>query len=161
MSNEPEGTKKECTSCGTPIIYVKILHTWQGKTEERMQWQNQANKKPHFSGQPGNWTCHPPAELVAESLDDHTEADTAEELEVQAPKTIVPSGPFEEAELIVRHSRDRAYKMVMAEVDDYSKLTQQEKDSLGQKEGMLTRAIVDTTIELMKIHGIKTEYKND
>ena len=77
------------------------------------------------------------------------------------PGTIKVNGPFDEAELIVKWARDRAYKMVMIEVDDYSKLTQPEKNSLGQKEGMLTRALVDTTIELMKIHGIKSNYGAD
>lgn len=159
MSNEPEGTKKNCTSCDTPIVYVKILHSWQGKTEERMQWQNQADGKPHFSGQPGNWTCHPPAELVAESLDEHTEADVKEELEVQAPtNTVKVNGPFEEAEIIARWAGEKAYKIVMADVEDYSKLTMQEKSGLGQKEGMYTRLLADIAVELMKHHGIKTNY---
>jgi hypothetical protein len=49
----------------------------------------------------------------------------------------------------------------MSEVSDYSKLTDKDKSSLGQKQGMLTRCLVDTTIELMKIHGIKTNYGAD
>ena len=135
------------------------MHTWQGKTEERMQWQNQVDGKPHFSGQPGNWTCHKPGteNTVQEKF---AESDAAEEIEVQAPSVKV-TNPFDEAELIVRWAREKAYKMVMVEVADFSKLTHQEKNSLGQAEGMLTRALVDTTINLMKIHNIKTDYNKE
>ncbi len=77
------------------------------------------------------------------------------------PGSIKVNGPFDEAELITRWASDRAYKITMAEVTDYSKLTQQDKSALGQKQGMLTRCLVDTTIELMKIHGIKTNYGAD
>ena len=46
----------------------------------------------------------------------------------------------------------------MADVFDFSKLTQQEKSGLGQKEGMYTRLLADTVLELMKLHNIKTDY---
>ncbi len=82
--------------------------------------------------------------------------------EVKPKESVNPNikvnGPFDEAELITRWASERAYKITMAEVYDFSKLTPQEKSALGQKTGMLTRCLVDTTIELMKIHGIKTEY---
>jgi hypothetical protein len=49
----------------------------------------------------------------------------------------------------------------MNNMDWFSKLTQQEKNSLGQKEGMLTRCLVDTTLKLMELHDIKTNYGAD
>ena len=77
------------------------------------------------------------------------------------PGSIKVNGPFEEAEIITRWAAERAYKMAMAEVTDINKLSPQDKSALGQKQGMLTRCLVDTTIELMKIHGIKTNYGAD
>lgn len=74
------------------------------------------------------------------------------------PGTINVNGPFDEAELITRWASERAYKIAMAEVSDFSKLSPQEKSGLGQKTGMLTRCLVDTTIELMKMHGVKSKY---
>lgn len=71
------------------------------------------------------------------------------------------AGPFDEAELITRWAVERAYKIAMADVPDYSKLTDKDKSALGQKQGMLTRCLVDTTLELMKMHGIKTNYGAD
>lgn len=90
--------------------------------------------------------------------------ETSTQAVMEAPKTeaksdaIKVNGPFDEAELIIRWARERAYKITMSEVTDINKLSVQEKSGLGQAQGMLTRALVDTTIELMKIHGIKTNY---
>lgn len=67
--------------------------------------------------------------------------------------------PFSEAEVIVRWAAGRAYKITYENVSDINKLTVQDKSALGQKEGMLTRLLTDTTIELMKHNGIKSEYK--
>lgn len=164
-----EGDTKACGNCGTQIIHVKITKSFQGKTEEKLQWQNVDDKKPHFrwvgekDGQ-AQFDCMKPTQ---QSTTQHA-ADVEEEICLQAPPskdekvevdtTIEVKDPFQEAELIVRWARDKAYKMVMAEVSSYDTLTQQEKNSLGQKEGMLTRAIIDTTLELRKLNGIKSQY---
>ena len=154
-----EGDRKPCGNCKTEIIHVKITKSFKNKTETKLQWQNVDDKKPHFKYiSDKNYECiKPTQESTAQA-----HADEKEEIEVQAPtnpNTIIPNGPFEEAELIIRWARERAYKITMAEVIDINKLSVQEKSGLGQAQGMLTRALVDTTIELMKIHGIKTEYK--
>ena len=164
-----EGDKKPCGNCQTAIIHVKIIKSFQGKTEEKLQWQNVDDAKPHFKwigekdGQ-AQFDCMKPTQ---ESIKQHA-ADVVNELETQTPPqkdlhvevdtTIEVKDPFQEAELIVRWARNKAYKMVMAEVPSYDTLTQQEKNSLGQKEGMLTRAIIDTTMELRKLNGIKSQY---
>ena len=152
-----EGTEKVCGNCKSDLICVKIVKEWQGKKDEKLQWQTKSNRKAHFKfAGAGKFNC--------------INIDTGKEQPAEAPKPAAPevkeenktikvTGPFDEAELIVRWARERAYKITMAEVTDINKLTQQEKSGLGQSQGMLTRALVDTTIELMKLHGIKTEYK--
>ncbi len=151
MSGEIEGTIKNCGSCKTPIIYVKIVKEWNGKKEEKLQWQNVEDQKPHFSFiSEKNYKCHPP-----EPKPEPKKAPPGPQ-----QSKIVVTNPFDEAELIARWAGERAYKIVMAEVPDFSKLTTQEKSGLGQKEGMYTRLLTDTVIELMKIHGMKTNYEN-
>lgn len=153
-----EGNEKTCGNCKTALICVKIVNEWQGKKEEKLQWQSKQSHKAHFKyAGPGKYNC----------INIDTDATPENEIMMEAPKeskpeitpgTVKVSGPFDEAELITRWARERAYKMVMVEVSDYSKLTQQEKNSLGQKEGMLTRCLVDVTLKLMEMHGIKTKY---
>lgn len=157
MSNDKvEGNEKVCGNCKSDLICVKIVKEWQGKKDEKLQWQTKSNRKAHFkfAGE-GKYNC----------INIDTEA--APQIETPKPEakpeitpgTIKVSGPFDEAELIARWAGERAYKIVMKDVHDFSKLTPQEKSGLGQKEGMYTRLLADTCIELMKIHGIKTEYK--
>ena len=164
-----EGETKNCGACKTPLIHVKIVSNWNGKTEEKLQWQNVADSKAHFKwageGTDGKAkynctmpqvTTQTPEQVVQKSMEQpKPEPKESVNLHVKV------AGPFDEAELITRWASDRAYKMVMSEVYDYSKLTPQEKSALGQKTGMLTRCLVDTTIELMKIHGIKSNYGSD
>lgn len=164
-----EGETKNCGACKTPLIHVKITSTWNNKTEEKLQWQNQSNNKAHFKwageDQDGKakyncmippTTTQSPEQVVKESME-QPKPEPKESVNLHIKLT----GPFDEAELITRWASDRAYKMVMSEVYDFSKLTPQEKSALGQKTGMLTRCLVDTTIELMKIHGIKSNYGAD
>ncbi len=160
-----EGETKNCGACKTPLIHVKIVSTWNNKTEEKLQWQNVENNKAHFKwageDQDGKakYNCMLPQPTT------NTAQETIQEtVETPKPKKepvnlhIKVAGPFDEAELITRWASDRAYKITMAEVYDYSKLTPQEKSALGQKTGMLTRCLVDTTLKLMEIHGIKSDY---
>lgn len=154
-----EGETKKCGQCGIEIEHVEVIDTFENRNTKKLQWQTRSTHKPHFKfAGPGKWKCITPEEIVQESMDEHKKQDAKEELQVQCPNEIEVNDPFREAEIIVAWARDKAYKMVMAEVDDYSKLTQQEKNSLGQKEGMLTRAILDTTLELRKLNGIKSHY---
>ena len=154
-----EGAEKVCGNCKSDLICVKIVKEWQGKTSEKLQWQTKSNRKAHFkfAGE-GKFNCinidtgkEQPAEAPVETPKPAVKPEIT-------PGTIKVSGPFDEAELIARWAGERAYKIVMADVSDYSKLTQQEKSGLGQKEGMYTRLLADTVLELMKQHGIKTEY---
>lgn len=162
-----EGDRKPCGSCGTEIVHVKIIKEFKGQVEAKLQWQNIDDARPHFKwiGEKdgkAQFDCMKPTQ---ESVKQH-QADVQEELEVQTkpteptsdPNIIIPKSPFEESELIVRWARGIAYKMSMEGVHSFDTLSVQEKNSLGQKEGMLTRALVDTTIELMKIHGVKADY---
>lgn len=164
-----EGQTKNCGACKTPLIHVKVTKTWNNKTEEKLQWQNVSDKKPHFmyggeglDGKP-KYNCKMPQTTTQSS--DNTVQESIKQPKPEQKKTantnIKVNGPFDEAELITRWAGERAYKIVMSEVSDYSRLTPQEKTALGQKTGMLTRCLVDTTIELMKIHGIKTNYGAD
>ncbi len=153
MSGEQEGHKKNCWKCKTPIIYVKVESEWNGQKSTKLQWQNQADGNFHYSYiNEKEYHCHPPVEQPDPKPEPPKEAKPEEK------NTIKVTGPFDEAELIARWASERAYKIVMADVSDFSKLTQQEKSGLGQKEGMLTRLLADTVIELMKQHDIKTEY---
>lgn len=153
-----EGETKNCGACQTPLVHVKVVSTWNNKTEEKLQWQNQSNGKPHFkfagTGQDGKakYNCIMPTEQV--------EAPKQEKKEI-VPGSIKVSGPFDEAELITRWASERAYKITMADVDDFSKLDDKQKSALGQKQGMLTRCLADLTIKLMEMHGIKTNYGAD
>ena len=156
-----EGQTKNCGYCKTPLIHVKIISTWNGSSEEKLQWQNVADSKPHFkwAGEEpdgkAKYNCLMPKITTSES----TVQETVEQPKKEPVNLHVKvAGPFDEAELITRWAADRAYKMVMVEVSDYSRLTPQEKSALGQKTGMLTRCLVDTTLKLMEIHGIKTDY---
>lgn len=147
-----EGERKDCGQCKTPLVHVKIIDTFNGNVE-KLQWQNVEDSKPHFKfAGPGKWNC------VMPQITTTTAQETVQETVQVKPNAIEVKDPFQEAELITRWARERAYKMVMVEVSDYSKLTQQEKNSLGQKEGMLTRCLVDVTLKLMEMHGVKSNY---
>lgn len=159
-----EGNEKVCGNCKTALICVKIEKEWQGKKDVKLQWQSKGCRKAHFkfAGEKDGKTqfncqnIESPEDVVQASMPETPKPEAKPEIN---PGTIKVSGPFDEAELIVKWARERAYKITMAEVSDIHKLSQQEKSGLGQAQGMLTRALIDTTIELMKIHGIKTEYK--
>jgi len=154
MSEEKvEGKEKVCGNCKEDLIVVKIVSEWQGKKSEKLQWQTKKTGKAHFKyAGPGKYNC------ILPTPEDVVQASMPKE-DPPKPQTLKVSGPFDEAELIARWAGERAYKIVMADVPDYSKLTQQEKSGLGQKEGMYTRLLADTVLELMKQHGIKTEYE--
>ncbi len=161
-----EGETKNCGACKTPLIHVKVTSTWNNKTEEKLQWQNQSNNKAHFkwAGEKDGkaiYNCMMPETTTAQQTVQEPTEQPKPETKPAVNPNIKVNGPFDEAELITRWASERAYKITMAEVYDFSKLTPQEKSALGQKTGMLTRCLVDTTIELMKIHGIKTNYGAD
>ncbi len=121
---------------------------------DNLQWQNEADGKAHYTYiSEKNYKCNLPG-----AVEQTPEAKPAE---VKPANTIVVNTPFDEAEIIARWAGNKAYKIVMADVPDFSKLTQQEKSGLGQKEGMYTRLLADTVIELMKIHGTKTKYTGE
>lgn len=107
----------------------------------------------------GKWCSNPKCPTsITESVVQESMEQPKPEPKPEINTSIEVKDPFQEAELITRWASDRAYKITMAEVYDFSKLTQQEKSALGQKTGMLTRCLVDTTIELMKMHGVKSTY---
>lgn len=146
-----EGAEKICGNCKEALICVKVVSTWNNKTEEKLQWQTKSTGKPHFKyAGPNNWKCILPTEQPA--------AEPAVEPSEAPKKTVKVEGPFDEAEIIARWAAEKAYKITMAEVTDINKLTADDKRGLGQKQGMLTRLLADTAVELMKIHGIKTNY---
>lgn len=150
-----EGNEKKCGKCKEDLIVVKITKEWQGKTDTKLQWQTKSTGKAHFKyAGPGKYNCIIP---TPEDVKPEPTPEAKPEPKEVNP-TIKVSGPFDEAELIARWAGEKAYKIVMKDVHDFSKLTQQEKSGLGQKEGMYTRLLADTVLELMKQHGIKTEY---
>lgn len=156
-SEKKEGEMKKCSDCNTEIECVKVVSEYQGKKSEKLQWQNIEDSKPHFyyvgeeDGKP-KFRCSPPKEVAAKP-----EPEAKPETKEVNTKVKV-AGPFDEAELMARWASDRAYKMVMAGIENANTLTPQEKSGLGQKEGMLTRLLVDTVLELRKQNGIKSEY---
>ncbi len=163
MSNDKvEGEEKKCGNCQTPLICVKVISEWNGKKSEKLQWQNKFDGTPHYYYvSPGKYNCSPPKtpeDVVMESMQNTSETET--ETQTVNLKAKV-AGPFDEAELIARWSGERAYKIVMAEVSDISKLTPQEKSGLGQKQGMYTRLLADTVLELMKLHNVKAKYPGE
>lgn len=74
-------------------------------------------------------------------------------------KIIKPKDPFEETELIIQWASDKAFKKSREGLTDMSKLTTQQINGLGQKEGMLTRLYSDLVIKLMEINNIKSAYE--
>jgi len=153
MSEEKiEGKERTCGNCKEELICVKVISEWQGRTEEKLQWQTKKTGKAHFK-----WISDGKYKCILPTPEDIVEASMPKE-DPPKPQTLKVSGPFDEAELIARWAGEKAYKIVMADVQDYSKLTQQQISGLGQKEGMYTRLLADTVLELMKQHGIKTEY---
>jgi hypothetical protein len=142
MSGEQAGHKKNCFKCNTPMVYVV--------KGDNLQWQNEADSKPHYTFvSEKNYQCNLP---VAPEAKPEPKAES---------NTIEVKDPFTEAELIARWSGERAYKIVMADVSDYSRLSPQEKSGLGQKEGMYTRLLADTVLKLMELHGFKTKYTGE
>jgi len=77
---------------------------------------------------------------------------------IEEPKTVKVEGPFDEAEIIVKWARNKAYKMAFEDVSDISKLSTQDKNSKGQEIGMITKALIDTTLKLFEINEIKSQY---
>lgn len=163
-SEKKEGEMKKCSDCNTEIECVKVVSEYQGKKSEKLQWQNIEDSKPHFyyvgeeNGKP-KFRCSPPKtpeQVVQDSINDHEKKEAAKKQEVNTRVKV--AGPFDEAELMARWASERAYKMVMAGIENANTLTPQEKSGLGQKEGMLTRLLVDTVLELRKQNGIKSEY---
>lgn len=152
-----EGNEKKCGKCQTELICVKIIDTYQNRNTEKLQWQNKSTGTPHFKfAGPGKFNCMMPNE-------DTKPAEAPTQTEAPKPKkeidiTVKVTNPFEEAEIITRWAGERAYKIVMAEVTDINNLSPQEKSGLGQKEGMLTRALINTVMELRKLNNVKSEY---
>ena len=72
---------------------------------------------------------------------------------------IIPDSPSQEIELMVRYHRDRAYKIVMAEVEDFSKLSDDKKRSLKIEENMLTKILVFGELKLREINNVTSKYK--
>ena len=63
-----EGAKQTC-KCGTELICIKITKTWEGKTEEILQWQNKSNGKPHFKWvSDGEFECNIPGEPSQQTI---------------------------------------------------------------------------------------------
>lgn len=156
-----EGETKKCGQCGIEIIHVKIIDTYENRNTEKLQWQTNSTRKPHFkfAGE-GKWKCITTEEIVQESMDGHNKSDQAETIKKHL-ENIVFDGPFQQAELITKWAADKATKIATENVGDLSKLTQQEKSSLGQKTGMLTRLLADLTMELIKEERIKSGLKHD
>lgn len=141
MSGEQAGHKKNCFKCNTPLVYVQ--------KGDNLQWQNEADGKAHYTFiSDKNYKCNIP------------EAKPTPEPKAES-NTITVKGPFDEAELIVRWASERAFKITMAGIENANDLTVQKQNALGQKEGMLTRLLADSVLELMKQHGIKTKYPGE
>lgn len=148
MSNSPEGTKKTCFKCNTKITYVRV-------SPDKLQWQNDVDGKAHYTFiSDKNYKCNLPGPV-------ESKPEPKPEPPKEASKKALVTSPFDEAEIIVRWASERAYKMTMEDIPDYSKLTTQEKSGLGQKHGMLTRLLADVTLDLLKQHGIKTKYPGE
>lgn len=99
----------------------------------------------------GSWihsTCPPITEHNKEGTGPKTENE----------KTIKPKDPFQESELIVYWASNKAYKKAHEGIENINQLTTQQISAIGQKEGMLTRTLVFTVLELMKINNIKSSY---
>ena len=158
MSEEKkEGAEKKCGNCDQDIICVKISKEWNNKTETKLQWQTKSTKKAHFkfAGEKDGKTifnCIIPGEATEAPKPEAKPERKEVDIKVKV------AGPFDEAELMARWASDKAYKMVMAGIENANNLSPQEKSGLGQKEGMLTRLLVDTVLELRKQNGMKSEY---
>jgi len=77
---------------------------------------------------------------------------------VEEPKTVEVKDPFTEAELIVKWARNKAMKIALDGVENWNGLTVQEKNGKGQEIGMVTRALIDTTLKLFEINEVKSQY---
>lgn len=97
-----------------------------------------------------NVNCKPPGATAQTEAKNETKPETS--------NTITPNGPFEESEIIVRWAMNKAHKIVFESINDIRSLSTQELNSMGQKEGMVTKALIDTTLKLFEINGIKSAY---
>ena len=68
---------------------------------------------------------------------------------------ITPGSPHEEAELIDRWAKDRAWKITMEGYTDYNNLSSDKQRSLGIESNMREKILVDAVIRLYEIWGIK------
>jgi len=70
-TEKKEGATQKCSKCGTSLICVKIIKEWQGKKEEKLQWQNVSDRKPHFKfAGPNNYKCMIPEPIPEQNSDD-------------------------------------------------------------------------------------------
>lgn len=68
---------------------------------------------------------------------------------------IEPGSPHEEAELIDRWAKDRAWKITMQDYSDYNNLSSDKQRSLGIESNMREKILVNAVIQLYQIWGIK------
>lgn len=72
MADKKEGATQTC-KCGTKLICVKIIDTFENRNTEKLQWQNDSDHKPHFRfAGPGKFNCvMPKMDGFSESTEEH------------------------------------------------------------------------------------------
>lgn len=113
MSTEKiEGAEQTCSKCGTELICAKVIKEWQGKKEEKLQWQNKSNRKAHFKfAGPNNYKCVPP-----EGADQETQQPTSDEFLKQKQKEITEQQQKKESVLDSKKSQRFNEKQIL-EID--------------------------------------------
>lgn len=72
--------------------------------------------------------------------------------------SIKAKNPHEEAELLITWASNRAYKKAREGISDINSLSVQDKQAIGQKEGMLTKLYVDTLMKVIELSNVRLEY---
>ena len=131
MSEEKaEGKERTCGNCKEELICVKIIDTFENRNTEKLQWQTKSTRKPHFK-----WIGENKYKCIIPTPEEKVQASMVKKPEIkkEVDTKIKVTDPFQEAELIVRWAKGKAYKIVYEEVPDINKLNDKEKNSLGQK----------------------------
>jgi hypothetical protein len=139
MVDKTEGATQNCSKCKTPLICNKITSTWNNKTEEKLQWQNQSDGKPHFNfAGSGKFDCNVPKD--DESQEVHTQesivatntsSETSATIELEIPPMDKVTKEYVDKQLIlIQQIEKRAYEFLG-------------KDARGDKVGMYVKLILE------------------
>jgi len=113
----------------------------------------QIKKGDEIENKNGSWT-HKVCDIGKEIKKVVSEVEQIKKPELK----LIADSPGAEIEIMVRYHRDRAYKIVMVEVEDINKLSDDKRRALNIEINMLTKILVFGELQLRKINNITSKY---